>query len=157
MIGATLDDKALLESLAALPAEADRALADAAQTLADRLLALAAGNLSGAVLKTRTGDLRASLRASVSVDNGLLARVTAATPYAAYQEYGFTGIESVRAATRLQAQAFGRSIAPVTVAVRAHQRRVAYPAHAYLRPALATLAPELHAALAAALQEALRP
>jgi hypothetical protein len=154
MIGAMLDDRALLERLSTLPDRADSALTRAAESLTDRLLGLASGNLSGSVLKARTGTLRASLRATVATGGAIAASVTASAPYAAFQEYGFSGVENVRASARRQSRAFGRAISPVVVAVRAHQRRVDYPGRSYLRSALAALAPEIGQAIRAAVAQA---
>jgi phage gpG-like protein len=157
MISATLATAALTAWLQSLGPTAEAAAAIAASDLADRLLAIADRNLSGEVLNTRTGALRASLAASVDPGANLRATVTASAPYAAFQEYGFTGTETVRAHLRQQTQAFGRATAPVTAQVRAHDRRVDYPAHSYLRSALAELAPNIAATLQAATAEALAP
>jgi hypothetical protein len=151
MIAATLSSAALAAWLASLGPKAEAAAQIAASDLADQLLAIAGRNLSGAVLDSRTGALRASPGAN------LRATVTAGAPYAAFQEYGFTGTESVRAHLRQQTQAFGRAIAPVTAQVRAFDREVDYPEHSYLRSALAELAPLIAATLQAATAEAIAP
>jgi hypothetical protein len=157
MIAATLSSAALAAWLASLGPKAEAAAQIAASDLADQLLAIAGRNLSGAVLDSRTGALRASLAASVDPGANLRATVTAGAPYAAFQEYGFTGTESVRAHLRQQTQAFGRAIAPVTAQVRAFDREVDYPEHSYLRSALAELAPLIAATLQAATAEAIAP
>jgi hypothetical protein len=157
MISATLSTGALAAWLESLGPKAEAAAQIAASDLADRLLAIADRNLSGDVLNTRTGALRASLAASVDPGQTLRATITASAPYAAFQEYGFTGTENVRAHLRRQAQAFGRAIAPVTAQVRAYDRKIDYPAHSYLRSALAELAPLIAATLQAATAEALAP
>jgi phage gpG-like protein len=156
MIAATMtnaDEGA--DRLAALTAAAEAALEAVSADLADRLLAIAQRNLSGDVLNARSGRLRDSLAANVDLAGPLTATVTADTPYAAFQEYGFQGAESVRAYLRQQSQVFGRTIRPVQVAVKAHDRHVDYPAHSYLRSALAELAPDIRAAVASALAGAL--
>lgn len=158
MIAATVTNAAeVADRLATLPSAAEAALEIASSDLADRLLAIAQRNLSGDVLNARSGKLRDSLAANVDLAGRLTATVTADTPYAAFQEYGFDGSESVRAYLRQQTQAFGRAINPVQVAVKAHDRRVDYPAHSYLRSALAELAPDIRAAVSAALTGALSP
>jgi phage gpG-like protein len=156
MIDAAIDNAdAVVDGLADLAAKADAALAAAAQDLAGRLLALAAENLSGSVLKARTGTLRDSLSASVDVSGAdIRAIVGSSAPYAAFQEYGFTGVESVRAHLRRQTVAFGRAIAPVQVAVRPYDRRVDYPAHSFLRSALADMSQDIESGLSDALAEA---
>jgi murein DD-endopeptidase MepM/ murein hydrolase activator NlpD len=156
MIAATLNNAAAVaDRLAALAPQADAALAGAADDLTERLRSLVDRKLSGEVLNARTGALRASLRAGVEQASGIVGSVSAAAPYARFQEYGFAGTESVRASTRRISRAFGRAIAPVTAPVRAHDRRVDYPAHSYLRSALAELAPDIGSALRAAMAEAL--
>jgi hypothetical protein len=147
---------AVADRFAALAPAAQAAILVEAGHIADDLLAAAERNLSGAVLKPRTGTLRASLRAAVEA-SPLAIRVTANTPYAAYQEYGFTGIETVRAHLRRQTQAFGRPIGARDVAVRAFTRQVDYPAHSFLRSALDAIAPAVPGRLAAALSAALQP
>jgi hypothetical protein len=155
MIGATLNADAVTARLAALPAATDNALRGAAADLVARLRDRVDANLSGGVLNARTGALRASLAAGLTEAGGIAARVTAGTPYAAFQEYGFSGTESVRAHLRMQSMAFGRPIRPVAVQVRAYGRRVDYPAHSYLRSALADLSAEISGGVAAAVAGAL--
>jgi hypothetical protein len=157
MIAVTLDAGAVADDLAALPGRADDALRAASVGLAGRLRAITERNLSGDVLNARSGKLRDSLAARVDLTRRIAATVTADTPYAAFQEYGFDGVETVRAHLRRQAEAFGRAIRPVTASVRAYDRRIDYPAHSYLRSALAELAPDIRTAIAAALDGALHP
>lgn len=96
--------------------------------------------LSGQVLKVRTGRLRRSItdvvEDSATTVSGI---VSSPVSYAAFQEYGFRGTETVRAHLREIRQAFGRSIEPMQVAVGEHSRKVDYPAHSFLRTALADL------------------
>jgi phage gpG-like protein len=151
MIAAELGTAALTAWLGALGSKAAEALDAAAADLAAQLLAIAERNLSGEVLNARTGALRASLAASVDPGANLRATVTANTPYAAFQEYGFSGTESVRAHLRRHNGVRGQST------VRAYDRHVDYPAHSYLRAALAELAPVIAASLDAATAKALAP
>jgi hypothetical protein len=155
MIGATLNADAVRDRLAALPDKADSALRAAAADLVARLRDRVDGNLSGGVLNARTGALRALLAAGLAQDGGIAATVSASAPYAAFQEYGFSGSESVRAHLRLRAQAFGRPIRPVEARVRAYSRQVDYPAHSYLRSALADLSSDISNGISAAVAEAL--
>jgi len=155
MIGATLNADAVLDRLAAMPGKADGALRGAATDLMGRLRDRVDENLSGGVLNARSGALRASLAAGLDQAGGLAARVTAAAPYAAFQEYGFSGGESVRAHLRLYTQAFGRPIRPVEAQVRPYSRQVDYPAHSYLRSALADLSADIRDGIEAAIAEAL--
>jgi phage gpG-like protein len=158
MIEAGIQNAAdFIDGFAALAPRAADALRREAEGIADDLRDAADRNLSGAVLKQRTGALRASLRASVEDSPALSILVAADTPYAAFQEYGFAGAESVRAHLCRQTVAFGRPISPRDVAVRAFTRRIDYPAHSYLRAAVAEIAPSLQGRLAAAFNEALQP
>jgi hypothetical protein len=97
MITVTLDAGAVADNLAALPGRADDAIGAVSVDLAGRLRAIAERNLSGDVLNARSGKLRESLAASVDLTSRIAATVTADTPYAAFQEYGFDGVETVRA------------------------------------------------------------
>jgi phage gpG-like protein len=108
--------------------------------------------LGGDVLHMRSGRLAGGL--TLAVDTGDGTSVTLgidgdAVPYAAYQEFGFHGSETVRAQLRTIKAAFGRPIAPRQVAVRGYTRRVDYPAHSFLRSALADIAPDAVAEIAA--------
>ena len=158
MISATrANADAVADRLAALPGRADAAMREASADLAGRLRATAARNLSGEILNARSGKLRESLAASVDLVGRVAATVTADTPYAAFQEYGFAGTETIRAHLRRQAQVFGRAVRPREFAVGAHTRQIDYPAHSYLRSALAELAPDIRGVIAAALDRALHP
>lgn len=157
MIGATISNAgAVADWLGGLGPKADAALRDVTADLIQRLRDRVENNLSGGVLNARTGALRASLAAGLAQAGGIAATVTASAPYAAFQEYGFSGSETVRAHLRRQSQAFGKPIRPVDVAVRTYSRQVNYPAHSYLRSALAELKPEINAGIGAAVAEALQ-
>ncbi len=157
MIGASLNNAgAVADWLAGLGPKADAALRDVTADLVQRLRDRVEGNLSGGVLNARTGALRASLAVGLSQAGGITASVSVGTPYAAFQEYGFSGSESVRAHLRRQSVAFGKPIRPVDVAVRTYSRQVNYPAHSYLRSALAEMSPEINRAVATSVAEALQ-
>lgn len=107
--------------------------------------------LSGNPLNRVTGDLSRSVYVK-SENDGLTAVIGANTPYAARQEYGFTGIESVRSfVRRSRAQmakarynklgletrpSKARGIGTGEIVVNAFSRNVDYPAHSYLRSSL---------------------
>ena len=150
MIGASLDADAVMDRLAALPDRMDSALRGAAADLMVRLRDRVDGNLSGGVLNARSGALRASLAASLEQAGGLAAGVSASAPYAAFQEYGFSGSESVRAHLRLVSRAFGRPIRPVQAQGGPYSRTLNYPAHSYLRSALADLSADISSGIEAA-------
>jgi hypothetical protein len=114
--------------------------------------------LGGEVLRPRSHLLQDSIYWEVNEDtDGVTATIGSAVVYAAFQEYGFNGTEQVRAHLRRIAVAFGKPIAPVTAMVRAHDRKVNYPPHSFLRSSLAEAAPEIHARIDAAVMEAVKP
>lgn len=99
------------------------------------------GKLSGQALNVRTGTLRNSINTEFVHDGTeITGRVfTDTTAYGPLHEYGFKGIESVSAHLRTITQAFGRSITPKTIEVRAHSRSVDFPVRSFMRTALAEL------------------
>ncbi|HTZ79048.1 MAG TPA: HK97 gp10 family phage protein [Stellaceae bacterium] len=158
--GSILGGDALADRLAALPDAARQGLARALTRVSLDLVAAAQRNLSGAVLQSRSGALRASITADVAEEGGTVAMTVGSDlPYAAFQEYGFAGVETVSAHLRTIREAFGRPLrgGEQRIAVRAYSRKVDYPAHSFLRSALAELQPELMDAVAAALDEAVAP
>jgi hypothetical protein len=155
MIGATLNADAVLARLGALPDRASQAVQAAAADLTARLRGRVEGNLSGGILNVRSGALRASLAGGLGQAGGISAKLSATAPYAAFQEYGFSGSESVRAHLRQVTRAFGRPIRPVMAQVGPYNRTVDYPAHSYLRGALADLSADMSSGIAAAITEAL--
>jgi hypothetical protein len=155
MIGATMNADALMDRLGTLPDRMERALHDAAADLMIRLRDRVDGNLSGGILNARSGALRTSLAANLGQAGRLSASVSASTPYAAFQEYGFSGSESVRAHLRLMTHAFGRPIRPVQAQVGPYSRTLDYPAHSYLRSALADMSADVGSGIEAAIAGAL--
>jgi hypothetical protein len=96
--------------------------------------------LSGQVLKAATGRLQRSIGQVIGQDGDTVtASVSIPGRYAAAQEFGFHGIVPVRQHLRQIRQAFGRSIAPKTIAVKAHPMRMNLPERSFLRSALADL------------------
>ena len=159
MIAATIVGAEAVEArLAALPAAVEDGLARAFARLSLDLEAAVARKLSGEVLRARSGALRGSVQVTLSRADGTVTLSLGSTlPYSAFQEYGFDGTESVRAQLRTIRQAFGRTLRQGTeqIAVRPYSRRVDYPAHSFLRSALADLAPEIESELKAAVAEAI--
>jgi hypothetical protein len=145
MIGIKTDGDAALAALAGFPhrlaPRLARVMAILGTTLEDRVR----DNLTGAVLRQRSGQLEAGLALDIgtTADGITSALGVTGVPYAAYQEYGFHGTESVRAHLRVIKEAFGRAIAPRATAVRAYSRQVDYPAHSFLRSALQRIAPDV--------------
>lgn len=105
--------------------------------------------LSGQVLNVRTGRLRRSINYRMEGENTthVAGYVGTNVKYGRAQEYGFHGTVSVREHLRMQKKAFGKSIEPVEVTVRAHAMRLNLPERSFLRSALKDLEPELQAAL----------
>ena len=131
------------------------AAADLGEVLRNRVRS---GPLAGGVLQRRSGRLADSVIATVSDDAGAVTlRLGAEAPYARFQELGFQGSESVRASVRTIRQAFGRAIPPRAVMVRAHTRRVDYPAHPFLRPVLDASRDEITARFADAVRQEAGP
>ena len=144
-------DDAVIDRLRSLPDRLNARLAEAAQGLGEALRDRVQQNLSGAVLRRRSGRLAGSVALQVeATEEGIAVRLgidSAAVPYAAYQEYGFRGTETVRASLRMIKQAFGRPIGERAVSVRSFTRSVDYPAHAFLRSALDETAPDIRLAV----------
>lgn len=116
-----------------------------------------ADKLSGQVLNVRTGRLRRSINAKVMLE-GPKPEGTVGTNlvYARPHEYGFKGAEQVKAHLRTIKQAFGKSIAPVSVQVAGFVRKVDIPEHSFLRSALADLEPTIKSEIRGAVTEALK-
>jgi phage gpG-like protein len=106
--------------------------------------------LSDDYLAVRTGRLRRSITFAVN-DQGtaIMGNVGSNVDYAARQEYGFSGTESVRSFMRNQSMAFGKPITPRMVSVRAFSRHANTPAKHFLRDSLQGAKPSLYERLAA--------
>lgn len=93
--------------------------------------------LSGQVLKTRTGTLRRSIATKVTSDsNGTVGVVGTNSDYGLMHEFGFKGAENIKAHLRTIKQAWGKSITPREISVRAFTRTVDFPERSFLRSAL---------------------
>ncbi len=143
---------ALEERFARLPGAIREALAQRIEDLAQRLEQRIKDNLSGAVLQAKSGTLRDSIEMRLEPS---AAALVARSKYAAAQEYGFVGEESVCAHSREIREAFGRAIAPKTVFVRAFSRAMDLPERSYMRSALEEMQDEIAAALSDAVEEGL--
>ena len=149
--------EATLERLRSLPGAVADGLARSLARASLDLQAEAQGKLSGGVLQSRTGALRDSILATISASaSGVSAAIGSDLPYAAFQEYGFQGIETVSAHLRTIKQAFGRPLRSGSerIAVSTYDRKVDYPAHSFLRSALADREPEIMSGLETAVSEA---
>lgn len=96
--------------------------------------------LSGQVLNVRTGTLRRSIDQAV-IDGGtnISGIVSTNVKYGRFWEYGFKGVETIRAHIRRIKQAFGRPIAERDVMVKPHSRTMNLPERSFLRSALREL------------------
>jgi len=147
----------VLARLEAISGAVEEGLARALARLSRELEARVQGKLSGEVLQSRGGALRASIEASLDAGGGTLAAsVSSDLPYAGFQEYGFDGVESVRAQLRTIREAFGRPLrgGAREIAVRAYGRKIDYPAHSFLRSALAEMEPDIRAGIEEAVSAA---
>jgi hypothetical protein len=153
-------DRELIERFRALPG----VLVQRLQPVMTRLMlglqrTVKEAKLSGQVLKNRTGHLRASIAETVTASGdtvtgrvGIFSGPTVV--YGRAHEYGFTGTVSVPAHTRTVSNAFGHAIAPVSVSVRAHTRRLHLPERSFLRSALTEQRPAILDGLRAGIAEA---
>lgn len=151
---------AIAERLAGLPDTVQQGLARAVARISVDLVAAAQEKVSGDVLQSRSGALRASIVAEMTETEGAVGvTVGSDLPYSGFQEYGFTGVETVSAHLRTIKQAFGRPLrgGEKQIAVRDYTRKIDYPAHSFLRAALADMQPEIADALDAAVAEAVTP
>lgn len=155
MIQITISAAGALGRLAALPPALASRLSAVVATLAQRLYDRVEDNLSGAVLNRHSGRLASSITQQV---DGLSASVgfdPAAVPSGAAQEFG----ADLRA--HLIAARNARALSFVVAGRRVFAKRVWFPgAHmperSFLRAALADLAPDIGAEIAAAIAETVR-
>ena len=155
MISVTVSAADALDRLGALPPALASRLSSVIATLAQRLYDRVEDNLSGAVLHRHSGRLASSIGLEV---DGLTASVgfdPAAVPYGAAQEFG----ADIRA--HLIAAKNARALSFVVAGKRVFAKHVMFPgAHlperSFLRSALADLAPEIGAEIAAAVAEAVQ-
>ena len=143
----------VVANLAALKVEARAMLRRAVIASAIDVQGVARRKLAGEVLRERTHHLHDSVHyALVRDDDAAISAVVGTdVAYAAIHEYGFDGVEQVRAHLRRITMAFGRAISPREIAVGAFSRRMHMPERSYLRSALA----ERAAATAARIQAAI--
>jgi phage gpG-like protein len=133
MIGAKISETGFDANLGALKDEIRSALLNATIDMAMRLQASIQDGLSGPILETRTGRLRDSIQVSIDQSSPANPRAVLSSdvPYAAFQNYGFSGAEQVREQIQHRSVAFGRPMTPRDVLVQAYQRQVDYPGRAF--------------------------
>jgi phage gpG-like protein len=104
--------------------------------------------LSGQRLNRRTGRLSGSIHEETTDTGGeVTTQVGTNVVYARPHEYGFSGSVAVKAHMREIKMAWGRSIAPMPVHVRGHNRRVDITEKRFMRDALAAYKPTIEATL----------
>lgn len=134
-------DAEIVRKLDAMPARLREELKKGVGRLALKLARnVQKDKLSGQALKVLTGRLRRSIRDLVE-DNGETVSGVVSTPvkYAPPNEYGFSGTVDVREHLREIKQAFGRSITPKQITVKAHPMKMNLPERSFLRSALREL------------------
>lgn len=140
--GFVLGDAALAARLAEMPAALDDGLGRRLARFAiDLRASVAEDRLDRRVLRRRSGAPRLDRGLEindVSDASGPRMALSATAPYAAFQEYGFRGTESVAGHLRAIKKAFGKPLkeGARAISIRAHTRQVDYPAHSFLRAAL---------------------
>jgi HK97 gp10 family phage protein len=154
-MGATIEGLEVLAArLEAMSGKLAAALGQEAARLGDELRAAVERNLGGGVLQQRSGRLAASIDVSVQRDGAAVsATVGSDVPYAAIHEYG--GMIPAREILPQSARALafpwqGRP----RFFKRVELPPVQMPERSFLRSALAEMAPEIRAALAAAVSRA---
>jgi len=155
MIQVTISADGALGRLRALPQDLAARLAATVARLAQTLYERVEDNLSGAVLQRRSGRLAASIVQQVDGLSASVGFAPAAVPYGAAQEFGADLCAHLIAVKNARALAF------VVAGKRVFAKRVWFPgAHlperSFLRSALADLAPEIGAEIAAAVAESVQ-
>lgn len=149
-----IHSEAVVARLQAMNGAVRSALKKTVVTEAIKVQARVMQKLAGEVLNERTHHLHDSIHYETrETATGIFAVVGTNVVYAAYHEYGFHGTQEVREHLRRVSVAFGRPIATVEANVRAHQRRVNYPARSFMRTTLAEKATEIKEAIETALEK----
>jgi hypothetical protein len=143
----------LSRKIAAMPEAIRTALNQKRVELAQGLLDKIAAKLSGQVLNAGGGALRDSIAAGF--DDDLSARIYSAgdVKYAAAQEYGFDGEESVGAHSCEIREAFGKAISPKTIFVAAFSRHMHLPERSYMRASLDEMQDDISQGFRKAIEE----
>jgi len=161
MISVTVEDNGLVQRLAQMGGAVRDALERTASALSDELLSRIGDGLNGSILNSRSGALRESLSCDVQPDSaasGVTATVSSSSPYAAMQEYGFSGSEQVAEHLRMMTVAFGKPVAnPHDILVRSFSRQVDYAARHFISAPLADMHDEMAAAFDDAVRQEVQP
>jgi len=113
--------------------------------------------LSGQVLRVRTNNLRSSINQSVITEEGKVTGIVGTNVvYAKFHEYGFNGEQNIKEHLRTIKMAFGKPLEkPKIVTIKAHQRKVSYPEHSFLRAAMAEMSDEIRFSISEGIKEAI--
>jgi len=115
--------------------------------------------LSGQRLNVQSGRLRGSVSSKVDEDKdsieGTVGAGGALVPYAFAHEFGLKGSLGVKAHLRTIKQAFGRTISPVQVNIKAHSRKVKFSELRFMRDSLDMVAKIVPKNIDAAIQRGL--
>jgi phage gpG-like protein len=149
-------DRELAARFDAMPGHVRAGLARIVARLGLELQRRVEEKLSGEVLRGRTGGLRSSINTRTqNTPTSVTATVRTNIRYAAAHEYGFQGAVSLDEHLGRVTQAFGCSIRPTNVTMRAHERRMNLPERSFPRSALADLAQRIEEESRIAMEEAL--
>lgn len=155
--GWLIGDQSVIRHLAALWPKVQTNLLRAVTALSIQLQDyVKASKLSGQVLHRRTHNLADNISHRVeSGETSVSGIVGTNVPYAAFHEFGFSGTESVKAHLRTIKQAFGKPLkaGALQISVQSFTRHIDYPAHSFLRSALADLSPQIRAVMDRAVRE----
>jgi hypothetical protein len=147
---ALVGDSEVIAKLDRMPQRLREELKTGLGRLALKMARLARAKVNGPLLRRRTGALWQSINGTVLDEGDKIAGVTSVAgdalskghkviDYARAHEYGFHGTVTVKEHLREIKQAFGRSIAPKQITVRAHEMKMNIPEKAFLRSSLADM------------------
>ncbi|QGM45830.1 hypothetical protein [Methylocystis heyeri] len=143
----------LSQRFSAMPQAIRAALSQKRDALAQSVLASAQAKLSGEILSLRSGRLHDSLQTNPIGDFGAAIFSAGDVKYAAAQEYGFDGEETVSAHSRDIREAFGKAIDPKSIFVAEFSRRMRLPERSYLRSSLGEFEQDILRGFSEALEE----
>ena len=137
-------DEAVMARIKSLPGAMRPRIRRIIEAFANDVTKLTKEKLSDEVLNVRSGHLRRSITPDVK-ENGSAITGTVGTNviYARPLELGLSGAISVRSFMRQQTKAFGRSITPRAVSVKAYTRNVDIKPRHFLRDSLREASPSL--------------
>lgn len=159
--GEVKGDEKVIENLKSMPPKIHAKVSTAVmRLLIDLHSHIVRTKLSGQVLHRRTGTLARSIiknfqESSTTIIGIVASRASDNKPvvYAAIHEYGFHGVVTVKEHLRMQTMAWGKSITPKQVTVKAHQMTMNMPERSYMRSSLKDLSVRIRADIKKAAQD----